>query len=187
MSDNLSIDVEFEDGGFMGRLDDMVLFVNDRLQGVLAETSEAIIDVMSTYPPSVAVRRSRGGGLKSLREYRTKSARTSYYDRTGSLGESWRYKLDDFGGGDQQSLIWNTQSYAPYVHGSAGQHQLAYHAATGWANTESVVRTIAGAAATANASPDIDLQQVLNKVGEDLKKFIETGQSGRLARPAHAK
>jgi hypothetical protein len=184
MAGSLQIDAVFDDGGFLGRLDDLIIYANELLGGVMAKTSEAIIDTMRVYPPAATIRYTIDGAVKDISAYSKRSTGISYSTRKGTLRDSWHYEFSNHGFGKSESLIYNDAQnlsgtyYARYVHDELLQRP--YHTRRGWPTIQAVVRSVAGAAVSAQSDPGINLKQELDRVGEELKRFIETGQGGTI-------
>jgi len=185
MAGSLKIDAVFDDGGFMGRLDDLIIYTNKLLAGVMSKTSEAIIDTMRVYPPAATIRYNSDGSVKDISAYSKRSTGMSYSHRKGTLRDSWHYEFTNHGFGKSESLIYNDAQnlsgtyYARFVHDEPLQRE--YHARRGWPTIQAVVRSVAGAAVSAQSDPGINLKQELDRVGEEIKRFIETGQGGAIS------
>lgn len=153
------IDIEFEDGGLFGRLDDQVIvFVNKKLEGVMKETSEAIIGVMRTYPPQKEMRRP--------------------YARSERLQSGWKYNIENLSPVGQQAHIFNHVPYSGYLHDN--ERQVAWARRRGWPTAQNVVLTVAGVAVAAQDHPDYDPIEAVEIIAEELANFIESGQSGAI-------
>ena len=157
----LQIELQYDDGGLLGRLNDSIVYANERLEGLLKETSEAFITVMQTYPPQPT-------GVERP------------YNRTGRMAAGWRYDIQDLGDSGAQSHIFNRVPYSGYMHGNAERDQVQRAKELGWPTTKGTLVAIAGGAAALEQSrPDLDLGTALEEIANALADFIESGGTQR--------